>query len=158
MFHGLTKICAHVKYSCGSILTQIHPVMIFLTPRQSIPKCPEGFPNSFLTYWKTDREVLYGKSMHFKVLTTIMNLFIQIPKIFVHTVLSGGAWEWFSAKALLLIHVQFKLFRYEENLDSPLLSLTNRLTSNRQGIFPIFQKKNPCLCFIKVEQILRILQ
>lgn len=80
MFHGLTKICAHVKYSCGSILTQIHPVMIFLTPRQSIPKCPEGFPNSFLTYWKTDREVLYGKSMHFEVLTKSWICLFRFPR------------------------------------------------------------------------------
>ena len=84
MFHRLTKMCAHFKYSRDSILTQIHPIMIFLTPRKSIPKSPEGFPDSFLAYWKINRGIFYGKD--FRVLTMTTDLLFQIPETLLHTV------------------------------------------------------------------------
>lgn len=159
MFHRLTKICAHFKYSCDSILTQIHPVTILLTPRKSIPKSPEGFPDSFLTHWKTER-YFYEKLTHLGSRNDHGPIYSDSRDTPAHSIPSRGTWEWFSVKALLFLYDLLQLFRSVENFCSQLLALAKGIesTPNRQEFFfPSLKIKSMSMFYKSVADVEHIL-
>lgn len=46
----LASACGGIIYFLSYVPYMYVAIMIFLTPRKSIPKSPEGFPDSFLAY------------------------------------------------------------------------------------------------------------